>query len=217
MTFDNRVGTGPRQSVEAGASASELARAGERWNRVFIRCYLPYLAFGAFLAASIPATGIAPIDPLVSIVAEWVPSIDRLARFSPLPGMTRTFGALMWLVYPIFTVGAMLWSPRFPRRSHSWTALLFVLPSGAVCLLVFGVLLPFFFPEVTRELGYTHGRGVAGLTFIISSRFGHGTLGALIFVFSSISVVVMWRFLRDYPGLVLFNIRYRLQRRAFHG
>lgn len=217
MTIDNRVGTGPRRSRETASSDSELARTHRRWDRLFMRCYLPYVAIGAFLAASIPASGIQGIDGLVKTVADWVPSIDRLARVSTLPEMTRTYGALMWLMYPLFTLCAGFMSPRIPRRKLSWTALLLVVPTCMACLLVLGVLVPFFFTEVTRELDYNHARGVAGLTFIVKSRLGHGTLGALVFAVSSFSAVMIWRFLRDYPGLLIFNIRSRLERKASHG
>jgi hypothetical protein len=217
MTFDNRVSTDARRSGQTASSASELARTRRRWDRVFIRCYLPYVAIGAFLAASIPASGIQGIDALVKAVAEIVPSIDRLARVSPFPEMTRTYGALMWLMYPVFTLWAAFMSPRIPRRKLSWTALLLVMPVCIACLVVLGVLVPFVFQEVTRELNYDHGRGVAGLTFIVTSRLGHGTLGALLFAVSSFCTVMTWRFLRDYPGLLILNIRSRLERKASHG
>jgi hypothetical protein len=208
MTFDNRLDRNLLQGMASGDAGLAITHA--RWNRVFVRCYLPYVAIGAFLAAWIPASGIQGLDALVSPVTEWVPSIDRLARVSPLPDMTRTFGALMWLVYPVFTLWAAFMSPRIPHRKLPWTALLLAIPTCMALLLVLGILVPFFFQEVTRELGYDHGRGVAGLTFIISSRFGHGTLGALMFAVSSFSAVMIWRFLRDYPGLLVFNIRSRL-------
>jgi hypothetical protein len=192
------------------AVTPELIRAQKRWDHIFLRCYLPYVAVGGFLAATIPASGLTGLDALIDAVADFVPSIDRISRVSPMPDMTRAFGALMWLVYPFFTLWVLFESPRTPIRKVPWGTLLFIIPLCIACLVFLGIYFPFFFREGPPRLGYSDGRGVAGFTFIISSRFGHGTLGALMFVMASFSVVITWRLLRDYPSLLIHNIRSRL-------
>jgi len=49
--------------------------------------------------------------------------------------------------------------------------------------------------------------------FILESRFGHASLGSVMFAFSSISQVLVWRVLRDYPRLIAHNIQIRFGRR----
>jgi hypothetical protein len=150
-------------------------------------------------------------------VAGVVPSIDRLAMLSPLPEMTRAFGALMWLAYPFFTVWAWIRAPRVPRRIMPWSVLLLLLPLFAVALVLLGLLAPFFFIADAPEPSYLRGRGSAGLAFLITSRIGHGTLGSVIFVFSSLSLVFLCSLARDYPRLLAYNLRARFDRRKANG
>jgi hypothetical protein len=114
----------------------------------------------------------------------------------------------MWLLQPVFTVIALMRAPGVPLRRYSWSALLFGIPLGLLCLLGLGVVFPFFFlEEPPGELGFSRGRGVAGLTFIMQSRLGHGTLGSVMFAFSSIAQVLLIRSIVGYPRLVVHNIR----------
>jgi hypothetical protein len=193
----------------------EVQKAERSWNRVLLG-YLPYIGIGSLLAVLIPDHGVtSSMHSVVEVVARIVPSINRLAALSPLPEMTRTFGAFMWLVYPIFTVWALMRAPRLPRRFLPWSTLLLVMPLGAACLVFLGIAVPFFFlDQYPDQLGYLRGRGIAGLTFIVTSRLGHGTLGAAIFAFSSFSLVFAWRFAGDYPRLIAYNVQSRLERRT---
>jgi len=189
---------------------AEVRRAEAGWNRVFY-CYAPYLGLGLLLSAVIPEHGLTwpPLQALVDMVARIVPSIDRLAVFSPSPKMTRAFGALMWLALPVFTVWACLRAPRVPRRVMPWSTLLLTMPAAAVVLALVGVAAPFFFIADAREPGYLGGRGSAGLAFLIRSRTGHGTLGSVMFAFCSFSLVFLWRVALDYPRLLAYNFTRR--------
>ena len=194
--------------------STELIQAEAGWNRVFFG-YAPYIALGLLLSAAIPGQGFTALPAahaLVQSIADVVPSINPLAILSPLPGMTRAFGALMWLAYPLFTVWACIRAPRVPRRMMPWSALLLVLPVAALTLVLLGVLVPFFFIADAPEPSYLGGRGSAGLAFLISSRIGHGTLGSVIFAFSSFSLVFLWRFALDYPRLLAYNVSRRFDR-----
>jgi hypothetical protein len=192
--------------------STELIQAETGWNRVFFG-YAPYIALGLVLSAAIPDRGFTSLptaNALVETVAGVVPSIDRLAALSPLPEMTRAFGALMWLAYPFFTVWAWVRAPRVPRRMMPWVTLLLTLPLSAVALVLLGLLAPFFFIADAPAPSYLGGRGSAGLAFLISSRIGHGTLGSVVFAFSSISLVFLLSLTRDYPRLLAYNLRSRL-------
>jgi hypothetical protein len=182
--------------------------------------YAPYLALGLLLSAAIPDQGLTWLPAARAVtdsVAGVVPSIDRLAMLSPLPEMTRAFGALMWLAYPFFTVWAWIRAPRVPRRIMPWSVLLLLLPLFAVALVLLGLLAPFFFIADAPEPSYLRGRGSAGLAFLITSRIGHGTLGSVIFVFSSLSLVFLCSLARDYPRLLAYNLRARFDRRKANG
>jgi hypothetical protein len=189
---------------------TELRRAQAGWNRVFYG-YAPYLGFGLLLSAVIPDQGLIwPwLQALVDLVARTVPSIDRLAVLSPLPQMTRAFGAMMWLALPVFTVLACLRSPRVPLRIMPWSTLLLAMPVAVLILALVGVAAPFFFIAEAREPDYLGGRGSAGLAFLISSRTGHGTLGSVMFAFCSFSLVALWRVALDYPRLLAYNFTSR--------
>jgi hypothetical protein len=192
------------------SESAELSRAEAGWNRVFYG-YAPYLGLGLLLAAVIPDQGLTwpALQALVDMVAHTVPSIDRLAVLSPLPQMTRAFGALMWLALPVFTVLACLRSPRVPRRIMPWSTLLLTMPAAALVVALVGVAAPFFFIADAREPDYLGGRGSAGLAFLIKSRIGHGTLGSVIFAFSSVSLVFLWRVALDYPRVLAYNFKSR--------
>jgi hypothetical protein len=193
----------------APRSVAEFEAAQARWNKVFYG-YLPYVGMGFLLALTIPNEGATSplMRSLVESVADVVPSIDRLARLSPFPEMTRTFGALMWLIYPAFTVWGLLRAPRLPHLLMTWPRLIFIVPAAVACMVVLLILVPFFFPGTAGErLGYLHGRGAAGLTFIVTSRIGHGTLGSLMFAASSFSLVVVCCVARDWPGLIAYKFR----------
>jgi hypothetical protein len=75
-----------------------------------------------------------------------------------------------------------------------------------------GVLVPFFFIAGAREPSYLEGRGSAGLALLITSRIGHGTLGSVMFAFSSVSLVFLWRMALDYPRLLAYNFTSRPDR-----
>jgi hypothetical protein len=196
------------------ASPADISNAEKSWNRVIIG-YWPYVAIGFLLAVSLPSVGLSSFvtGSVVDAITRIVPSIDRLARLSFAPEFSRAFGALMWLLQPIFTIVAIIRSPRVPLRVLRWTTLLALL-AGVGALALTGFVIPFYFPgDLPEELSYTKGRGLAGLSFLLSSRIGHGTLGAVMFAFVSLSQVLLWRIVRDYPSLVAFNIRSRLERR----
>ena len=193
----------------APSSVAEFEAAQARWNKVFYG-YLPYIGIGFLLALTIPDEGATSplMRSLIESVGDVVPSIDRLAKLSPFPGMTRTFGALMWLIYPAFTVWGLLRAPRIPHLLMTWPRLLFGVPAAAACMVVLLILVPFFFPGTAGDrLGYLQGRGAAGLTFIVTSRVGHGTLGSLMFAASSFSLVVVCCLARDWPRLIAQKFR----------
>jgi hypothetical protein len=200
---------GGMRTNHAPPSVAEFEAAQARWNKVFYG-YLPYIGIGFLLAFTIPDEGATSplMRSLVESVADVVPSIDRLAKLSPFPEMTRTFGALMWLIYPAFTVWGLLCAPRLPHLLMTWPRLLFTVPAAAACMVVLLILVPFFFPWTAGErLGYLQGRGVAGLTFIVTSRIGHGALGSLIFAVSSFSLAFVCCVARDWPGLIAHKFR----------
>ena len=119
----------------------------------------------------------------------------------------------MWLMQPVFTVLALIRSPRVPVRRLPWSSLI-AMPLGVIVLVLLGILFPFFFLDTSPDdLVYSRGRGVAGVKFILESRFGHASLGSVMFAFSSISQVLVWRVLRDYPRLIAHNIQIRFGRR----
>jgi hypothetical protein len=93
-----------------------------------------------------------------------------------------------------------------------WSTLLLVLPLSAVAFVLAGVLFPFFFLPDAPEPGYLRGRGSAGLAFLIKSRVGHGTLGSVMFAFSSFSLVFLWRLALDYPRVLAHNFTGRSDR-----
>lgn len=191
-----------------------VARAEEAWNKTFLG-YVPYIGIGFLLAYTLPVSnyGSSAFSSLVDITTSIVPSIDRLARLSFAPEFTRTFGALMWLMQPVFTVLALIRSPRVPVRRLPWSSLI-AMPLGVIVLVLLGILFPFFFLDTSPDdLVYSRGRGVAGVKFILESRFGHASLGSVMFAFSSISQVFVWRFLRDCPRLIAHNIQIRFGRR----
>ena len=125
---------------------AELRNAEAGWNRVLLG-YAPYVCLGLLLCTAIPDNGLPwpATRALVDEVAGVVPSINRLAVLSPLPDMTRVFGALMWLAYPAFTVMGCLRAPRVPRRVMPWFKLVVLFPLCGGTLVLLGVLVPFFF------------------------------------------------------------------------
>jgi hypothetical protein len=193
----------------------DLRETQKKWNSA-LQWSVPYVILG-FLLALLLKEDVLSSNPTLSVVIEWIsrkiPSIDRISQVSVYPEVAKTFGAVMWVTQPVLTAVMIAKSPPMPIRKVGLSWLFIGYPLFNLVLIVVGVVIPFYFVDVSmNDLSLENGRGKAGLTVIVGSRFGMGTLGSLVFAISSFSQFLVIKALTHYPQLVKFNLSKREMR-----
>lgn|GEM_PF-4510373 len=185
---------GPNERYE---SRESLAAHEKSTNASLVRSYGWYVALGSAVALAFPSDILSSNPTLgfaVDSVASLVPAVDRVARQSSFPEVTRLFTALMWVLYVVPTLQfatAVRLRPPPPSLKQTLTLLVFV-PLVLFLLLYFSFV---FFEMNAADVTYQRGRGRAAFTYAMEHRLGLAIFGNLTMVASSIFVALTLKFL----------------------
>jgi hypothetical protein len=179
--------------------------------RRFWAAYGWYAWLGLGLALLTPeAVAHSPlVVGLVDGLARWIPSIDRFARISSLPDVTRFWIAAMWLLMPAATAYHALKPysppPKFTfgtMRLREYLIVFLLVP--LMCLNALGITFWFYDVLDPYRPGALGDSAEVHVAEAASTRLGLGCFGSMLFWAQS---ALLGALLRTYVRILFFSFR----------
>ena len=166
----------------------------------------------AFLVPDSTTSIPAPLAALSEGMSFLVPSIEKFAAVSRMPGVTRNFLAIAWALVPLmvylnFRLGIIIMQPG--EVSTNFFAFAF----GILFFLVMA-LTPIVWIDMRPPGEAPAGSGAVALKLVGSSRFWLGAIGALVCWVCSAAISILFRLVSNNGHYAWQRLRHKLRSRT---